>query len=105
LIDIRTNREDYVIPRRDTIEDHAGKIDLGATWFHFQTYRLSGSEWGYELVRAEGHSCSTVSDPNWSSERAVIEAIHGHVENLEHVPGYGWCVVMENEKSALGMRR
>lgn len=75
------------------------------TWFHFQTYRLSGSEWGYELVQAEGHPCSTISDPNWSSERAVIEAIHEHVEDFEHVPGYGWCVATRDEKAAVGMRR
>lgn len=75
------------------------------TWFHFQTYRLSGSEWGYELVRAEGHSCSTISDPNWPSERAVIEAIHEHVDDLEHVPGYGWCVITRDEKAAVGIRR
>lgn len=72
-------------------------------WFHFCTYQLKHDEWGYELVRADGHSCSTVSDPNWRSEDAVIQAIHEHVGKYEHVPGYGWCVVEPEGKAALRM--
>lgn len=74
-------------------------------WFHFQTYRLNATEWGYELVRAEGHSCSTVSDPNYSSESAAIAAIREHVEDFQRIPGYGWCVVPKDDNAAVGMRR
>jgi hypothetical protein len=74
-------------------------------WFHFQTYRLSHSEWGYELVRADGHACSSVSDPDYPSERAVIEAIQEHVEKFERIPGTGWCVVTAEERAAVGIPR
>ena len=73
--------------------------------FQFQTYRLRGDEWGYELVSAMGHPTSSISDPDWSSEAKVIEAIHDHAEKMEHVPGWGWCVRSSEETAVRGMTR
>lgn len=62
-------------------------------WFTFMTYRQSYSEWGYELVRANGTDVSTTtSDPVFWSEKDAIDAIHAHAEFFEQIPGYGWCI-------------
>lgn len=61
-------------------------------WFHFETYKLREGEWGFNLWRANGHSASNVSDPNWSSESAVMKWLDDHIESWDIVKGYGWCV-------------
>lgn len=66
---------------------------------------LRPAEWGYELVRAEGHSTSAVEDPDFKSEQAVIAALHRDIDRWERVPGYGWCFVPEQNTAAVGMGR
>jgi hypothetical protein len=74
-------------------------------WFHFRTYRLKDYEWGYELVRADGHPASCIGDPDFGNEWMAVEAIHRDLDKWERVPGYGWCTAGNEEKSVLGMGR
>jgi hypothetical protein len=69
-------------------------------WFLFKTYRQSATEWGYELVRANGGDTSTGSDPDFWSEKDAIAAIHSHADFFEWIPGYGWCIPQEAQVPA-----
>ena len=67
-------------------------------YLHFYTYQFSPTEWGFELFRANGEEVApTTSDPNWTTEAAVLAAIHELAEFFAPVPGYGWCVVLPED--------
>ena len=61
-------------------------------WFHFETYSLNHTEWGFNLWQANGDGARNVSDPNWGSEKGVIRWLEENIESWDIVPGYGWCV-------------
>lgn len=61
--------------------------------FRFRTFQFAPGQWGYELLRANGDSASAIADPNWGTEPEAIDAIHRDAEQMQIVPGYGWCVV------------
>jgi hypothetical protein len=76
-----------VVTRDVTIERLSDHI-----WFHFETYCLGPSEWGFNLWRANGDGARNVSDPDWRSESGVKRWLEDNIERWDIVPGYGWCV-------------